>query len=139
MGSKQLLKVEAFHYKLDSVSDEAFQKFVQDELTPTWVALVKKHKVVRYTSTITPSTFAARFRPQLEKTRPGWIMNEAHLTLTYYVRNFEDMLELISDPEYQARGRDVEIGWIDTSRGQIKIGWETTYLENGEVVNTTVV
>lgn len=60
----------------------------------------------------------------------------AHLTLTYYVRSFEDMKAILSDPEYQARGRETEVGWIDTSKGQVKVGWETIYLENGEVVNT---
>ncbi|KAI0142980.1 hypothetical protein GGR57DRAFT_508447 [Xylariaceae sp. FL1272] len=138
MVDTQLLKIEAYHYKLDSVSDKDFQTFVRDELTPKWVALVKKHKVVRYTSTITPSSFAEQFRPQLEKTRPGWTMLEPNLTLTYYVRNFEDMLQLVGDPEYQVRGLEVEVGWIDSSRGHLKVGWETTFVEDGKVVNTTL-
>lgn len=46
------------------------------------------------------------------------------------------MKAILADPEYQTRGRETEIGWIDASKGQVKIGWETTYLENGEVVNT---
>ncbi|KAH9908269.1 hypothetical protein F4778DRAFT_716734 [Xylariomycetidae sp. FL2044] len=138
MASTQLLKIEAYHYKLQEKSDEDFQKFVQDVLTPKWVTLVKKHQVVKYTSTITPSAFSEKFRPHLEKTRPGWTMNEANLTLTYYVRDFEQMLKLTADPEYQSRGRDVEKGWIDSSKGHIKVGWETTYVEEGEVVNTTI-
>ncbi|KAI1822644.1 hypothetical protein F4861DRAFT_513886 [Xylaria intraflava] len=135
---KQLLKIEAFHYKLPSVSDDDFKKYVDEELTPKWLAVVKRHGVVRYTSTFTPSTFAKQFGPTLEKVRPGWTMKEAHMTLTYYVEKFEDMLELVGDPEYQSRGRDIEIGWIDASQGQLKLGWETTYIENGQVVNTTV-
>lgn len=50
MTSKDILKVEAFHYKLDSVSDEAFEKYIHEELTPKWITLVKRHNVVRYTS-----------------------------------------------------------------------------------------
>ncbi|KAI1386967.1 uncharacterized protein F4822DRAFT_331212 [Hypoxylon trugodes] len=137
MATKQLLKVEAFHYKLDSVSDDAFEKYINEDLTPKWVALIKKHDVIRYTSTITPTTFAGEFGPVLEQLRPGWKMNEANLTLTYYVRSFDEMKAILNDPDYQAKGRDTEVGWIDTSRGQLKLGWETVYIENGEVVNTT--
>ncbi|OTA97041.1 hypothetical protein M434DRAFT_392221 [Hypoxylon sp. CO27-5] len=138
MAAKNILKVEAFHYKLDSVSDEAFEKYVHQVLTPKWVALVKRHNVLRYTSTITPSTFSKEFGPVLEQTRPGWQMNEAHLTITYYVRNIDEMKAIVADPEYESRGRDTEVGWIDTSKGQVKIGWETTYLEDGKVINTVV-
>ncbi|KAI1413197.1 hypothetical protein F5Y13DRAFT_161772 [Hypoxylon sp. FL1857] len=98
MAARDLLKIEAFHYKLDSVSDEAFEKYVHEVLTPKWIALVKRHNVVRYTSTIAPSTFAKEFGPVVEQTRPGWQMNEAHLTITYYVRNFEEMKAIVSDP-----------------------------------------
>ncbi|KAH9890827.1 hypothetical protein F4778DRAFT_752381 [Xylariomycetidae sp. FL2044] len=131
----QLLKVEACHYKLDSVSDEDFQKYVEEEVTPKWVSLLKKHNIVRYTSTLTPSTFPAQFRAHLEKTRPGWTMGEFNLTLTYYVDSFDDMLALTGDPSYRATSDALEEGYIDATRGQVKIGWETTYMEDGEVVN----
>ncbi|KAI1136026.1 hypothetical protein F5Y05DRAFT_121999 [Hypoxylon sp. FL0543] len=139
MASKEILKVEVFHYKLDSVSDEEFEKHIHEVLTPQWIGLVKRYNVLRYTSTFTPSTFAKEFGPVVDQMRPGWQMNEAHLTLTYYVRDFDEMKAIVADPDYQSRGRDTEAGWIDASKGQVKIGWETTYLEDGKVVNTVAV
>ncbi|KAI1849132.1 hypothetical protein JX266_005093 [Neoarthrinium moseri] len=84
LASKDVLEVSAYHYKLDSVSDDDFKKWFHEELTP----------------------------------------------------NLEDLKKLLSDPDYQEKGRDSEKGWIDSSRGEIRVGWETTYSENGEVVNT---
>ncbi|KAI1808967.1 hypothetical protein F4811DRAFT_499648 [Daldinia bambusicola] len=136
MSSENLLKIEAYHYKLESVTDEDFEKYVREVLTPKWVGLIKRHNVVRYTSTITPSSSAAEFGSIVASVRPGWTLIEAHLTFTYYVRSFDEFKGIIADPDYQAKGRDVEVGWIDTSKGHVKLGWESVYIENGQVVNT---
>ncbi|KAF3058362.1 putative dimeric alpha-beta barrel protein [Daldinia childiae] len=135
MASEILLKIEAFHYKLESVTDEAFENYVCEVLIPKWVSIMKRHNVVRYTSTITPSSFAEQFGPALAKIRPDWSMLEAHFTRTYYVRNFDEMKAIIGDPDYQGKGGNIEVGWIDPSKGYVKVGWETVYIENGKVVN----
>lgn len=45
------------------------------------------------------------------------------------------MLALTSDPEYQEIGRTSEAGWIDSSRGEIMVGYEKVYIENGDIVD----
>ncbi len=40
MASKQFLKIDAYHYKDDPVSDSAFEAHVFEEILPKWTALV---------------------------------------------------------------------------------------------------
>jgi hypothetical protein len=49
MASRDVLKISAYHYKVDSVSDEEFEKHVHEVINPGWLGLVKKHGVIRYT------------------------------------------------------------------------------------------
>jgi hypothetical protein len=77
----------------------------------------------------------AALSQKLDKIRPGWQVGTAHAVLTYYVKDMNDMMKLINDPEYHAKGRESEEGWIDASKGEIHIGYEKVYLENGELVD----
>lgn len=63
-------------------------------------------------------------------------MGGADAILTYYVDSLDDLRRLLEDPEYQTKGRVKEKGWMDPSKGEIRVGWETTYIEKGQVVNT---
>ncbi|KAK7750073.1 hypothetical protein SLS62_008066 [Diatrype stigma] len=136
MASKEVLKVDVHHYKLSSVSDETFEKWFHEELTPKWIILVKKHNVLRYTATYTPPRFRNELGPQLDMVRPGWKISGSDVTLTYYVRDIDDLRALLGDPEYQKRGRESEEGFIDSTKGELHVGWETVYFEDGEIKNT---
>lgn len=48
------------------------------------------------------------------------------------------MMALTSDPEYQEIGRESEAGWIDSSRGEIMVGYEKIYIDNKEIVDETL-
>jgi len=41
----------------------------------------------------------------------------------------EHMMQLVKDPEYQSKDRLSE-GWIDSSKGEIMIGYEKVYVDN---------
>jgi hypothetical protein len=60
-------------------------------------------------------------------------MGGADATLTYYFRNINDMRALLADPEYQKRGHDSETAWIDSSKGQLRVGWEIAYVETANI------
>lgn len=45
------------------------------------------------------------------------------------------MMALTSDPEYQEIGRESEAGWIDSTRGEIMVGYEKVYIDNKEIVD----
>lgn len=70
----------------------------------------------------------------MEKVRPGWTVISSHAVLTYWVRDIQHMMVLTSDPEYQEIGRESEAGWIDSTRGEIMVGYEKVYIDNKEIV-----
>lgn len=78
---------------------------------------------------------SAALAETVDKVRPGWTVGTAHATLTYYVRDMEHMLQLVKDPEYQELGRISEAGWIDSSKGEIMIGYEKAYIDDGKIVD----
>lgn len=45
------------------------------------------------------------------------------------------MMEITSDPDYQEVGRESEVGWIDSTKGEIMVGYERVYIENKELVD----
>lgn len=66
---------------------------------------------------------------QLDKVRPVWKTGGIYVTLTYHVRGVDDFRFVLGDPEYQKRGRESEKDFIDTSKGELHIGWETVPLK----------
>ncbi|KAI1085489.1 hypothetical protein F5B20DRAFT_5555 [Whalleya microplaca] len=122
MASRDVLKISAYHYKQDHVSDGDFEKWFHEVLTPQWVALVKKHNVLRYTATYTPSSFHVALSSELSHVRPGWQMGGGDIILTYYVRGIDEMRALPTDPEYNQRGRVSEKAYIDASKGELRAG-----------------
>jgi hypothetical protein len=50
MASKEVVMISAHHHKVDTVSDEAFEKWVHETAMPQWITLVKntKYFVVRW-------------------------------------------------------------------------------------------
>lgn len=71
----------------------------------------------------------------MEKVRPGWTVISSHAVLTYWVRDIQHMMALTGDPEYQEIGRESEAGWIDSTRGEIMVGYEKVYIDNKEIVD----
>ncbi|KAH8765044.1 hypothetical protein F5883DRAFT_383643, partial [Diaporthe sp. PMI_573] len=65
-----------------------------------------------------------------EKVHPGWTVISSHAVLTYWVRDIQYMMALTSDPEYQDIGRESEAGWIDSTRGEVMVGYEGVYIDN---------
>lgn len=39
-------------------------------------------------------------------------------------------MALTSNPEYQEIGRESEAGWIDSTRGEVMVGYEKVYIDN---------
>ncbi|KAK1569735.1 uncharacterized protein LY79DRAFT_594716 [Colletotrichum navitas] len=135
MASRDVLKVSALHYKDPSKTDEEFEKHFHENINPAWTELVKKHGVMRYTVTFCPSDVSAGLAETVDKVRPGWTVISSHAVLTYWVRDLKHMLSITSDPEYQTLGRAVEAEWIDSTKGEIMVGYERVYIENKEIVD----
>lgn len=64
--------------------------------------------------------------------RPSWKTTDCDLVLEYWVDDIESIKSLVSDPEWALEDED---NWLDVSRSSIRIGYGTTYLEYGAIVN----
>lgn len=64
-------------------------------------------------------------------------MTPYDVTSSYWVSDPATLRELLTDPDWEGKVVAFEKDWIDTSRAEVQIGWETTYLEGGEMVNVT--
>ncbi|KAM0339116.1 hypothetical protein ACHAPU_011069 [Fusarium lateritium] len=135
MASRDVLKVAALHYKDASKTDEEFERHIHENINPAWVKLVKRHEVFKYTVTFCPCEVSESLAKTVERVRPGWTVIDSHAVLTYWVRDMKHMLALTGDPDYQELGRTTEAGWIDSSRGEIMVGYEKVYVEDGEIVD----
>ncbi|KAI0434042.1 hypothetical protein F5Y09DRAFT_20152 [Xylaria sp. FL1042] len=136
----QLLKFTVQHYKNPNVSDEAFMKWYQEEHRPRMVKLVHKHNVARYSLFLTPSFLRSAFQEDLQKFRgkQGWKMADFDVTTTYWVTDPDHLRNMLSDPEWDEQVQDVEEGWIDQDRASIQVGWETTYVDDGKIIEPKV-
>lgn len=77
----------------------------------------------------------AAFQNEVDQVRPGWKVNDCDLVLEYWVYDLESMKNLASDPEWNQTALGDENDWLDTSRSTIRIGYDTTYLDYGAIMN----
>ncbi|KAI0471775.1 hypothetical protein GGR56DRAFT_682028 [Xylariaceae sp. FL0804] len=137
---QKLLKFTVQHYKDANVTDEEFSKWYLEVHRPRMVRLVHKHNVARYALYLTPSSLRAAFQEDLDKFRgaaagfKGWQMADFDVTTTYWVRNPDELRNMLADPEWDEQVQKPENGWIDQDRASIQVGWENVYVEDGQII-----
>ncbi|KAI0412243.1 hypothetical protein F5X98DRAFT_379989 [Xylaria grammica] len=111
-------------------------KWYQDEHQPRMAKLVQKHNVARYSLYLTPSFLRGAFQQDLQKFRgkEGWKMADFDVTTTYWVKDPDHLRNMLSDPEWDAQVQDLEEGWIGQDRAAVQVGWETVYVEDGQII-----
>lgn len=65
-------------------------------------------------------------------------MADFDVTTTYWVTDPDQLRNMLSDPEWDEQVQDVEEGWIDQDRASIQVGWETTYVDDGKIIEPKV-
>jgi hypothetical protein len=68
--------------------------------------------------------------------KPGWALSDFDAVTSYWVRTPDDIRALLSDPEWAEKVSEREKHWVNTGNVVITAGWETVYLEDGQIVNT---
>ncbi|KAG7145944.1 putative oxygenase like protein [Verticillium longisporum] len=105
------------------------------QFLPRAVAVLKKHNVLKYAVQKMDSQVGAAFQAEAGQVRPGWKVNDCDLVLEYWVKDLESLKSLASDPEWIQTALEPGNDWFDMSGPTIRIGYDTTYLEHGEIVN----
>ncbi|KAI1416804.1 hypothetical protein F5Y13DRAFT_153095 [Hypoxylon sp. FL1857] len=136
MPETQLVKITVQHWRKEGVSEEDFVKWCKEEQVPRYIGLVKKHGFIRWTMYFTPSASRAPLEALLAS-KPGYKIDDYDAVLNYYAPSLDNVVSLMSDPEFNTRASEPEQAWIDTSRASLQIGYEIVYLDEGEIVNTT--
>ncbi|KAI1392919.1 uncharacterized protein F4822DRAFT_426120 [Hypoxylon trugodes] len=135
MAGQKIIKYSLEHFRKDGISEEAFLKWFQEYHLPYGVPLMKKHGVVKYAVHTRVPPLCDAFQDIIEKIRPGWEVSKADLVLEYWMPDLSCLNSLIEDPDWNGKAVKGQEDWLDMSRSTIHIGYETTYLEDGNVVN----
>ncbi|OTB00390.1 hypothetical protein M426DRAFT_15526 [Hypoxylon sp. CI-4A] len=137
---QQILKFTVQHYKHPDRSDEEFMKWYSEIHRPRMVRLVHKHNIFRYSLFLTPSNLRGAFQADLQTTRPksGWQMADFDVTTSYWVRNPDELRNMLADPEWDEDVQNKEDSWIDTDQASIQVGFETVFVEDGQIIEPKV-
>jgi len=73
-------------------------------------------------------------KEELEKYQPTWEMADFDCFIEYTVPDVQVIRSIMGDPEWLEVIKDQE-EWVDTSRALVSLGYATTYLSEGKVVN----
>ncbi|POS70227.1 hypothetical protein DHEL01_v211381 [Diaporthe helianthi] len=58
-----------------------------------------------------------------------------HDVTSSYWATPDQLRAMLTDPDWGRKVVKFEEGWIDTSRAECQIGWESVYLQCGEIIN----
>lgn len=89
----------------------------------------------------TPSAFKTQFQEDLDKFKggsaAGWNMAPYDATTIYWTTDPQKIRNMLADPDWEDKVIKFEKGWIDQTKVDVQIGTQTTYLEDGKIINTT--
>ncbi|KAI1802870.1 hypothetical protein F4811DRAFT_527315 [Daldinia bambusicola] len=131
----KLIKYTVEHYKKAGVSDAEFVQWFNDVQVANGIPLIKKHGIVKYAVHFRDVELGAVLQAELKKVHPGWEVSGADLTIEYYLPDIYLIQNLFADPEWESKAAKDLADFVDLSKSTIHIGYETVYLENGNVLN----
>lgn len=62
-------------------------------------------------------------------------MADFDATTEFYVHKLEDILAVLTDPEWASKIAPKDAQYADVTEALTTAGWEEVYIENGEIVN----
>ncbi|KAH9992258.1 hypothetical protein F4779DRAFT_609322 [Xylariaceae sp. FL0662B] len=134
MPDQQLIKYTVEHYLKEGVSEEAFNKWFHEVHLHWALPLMKKHGVVHYAAQFRAAQLGTAFQAELDKFRPGWVVSKAHMVIEYWVPDLDVLKKLIVDPEWVDKAVRNQEDWIDMTTSTSHVGYETRYMENGQII-----
>ncbi|KAI0178958.1 hypothetical protein GGR52DRAFT_569863 [Hypoxylon sp. FL1284] len=135
MSGQQLIKYTIEHYRKDGVSEEALQKWFREWHIPRALPLMNKYGITKYSVYTRLPELCNAFQPGLHKVRPTWEVSQADFVLEYWMPDMDCFRKLVMDSEWvEGAAKDWD-DWLDMSRSTVHIGYDTTYLEKGVIVN----
>ncbi|KAI1403700.1 hypothetical protein F4819DRAFT_450149 [Hypoxylon fuscum] len=135
-----LIKISILHYRDQSHDEETWTKWYTEEQIPRFIPLVHKHGIDRCELYMTPAAFKQAFQPDLDNFKggsaEGWNMAPYDAAVIYWVSDPQKIRNMLSDPDWSGKVVAFEKGWIDQTKVDVQVGTQTTYVEDGKIVNT---
>lgn len=79
---------------------------------------------------------SAAFQGLVDQVRPGWKVSDCDIVMEHWLYDLKSIGELSSDPEWFGTVLADQDEWLDNSRSAIHIGYDTTYFEDGAIINS---
>ncbi|KAL1856443.1 hypothetical protein Daus18300_010710 [Diaporthe australafricana] len=134
-----MLKVSVLHYRDQSQDEGTFIKWWNEEHMPTIMPIALRHGIERVELYVTSSSFKQRFQQDLQKLKggsaAGWNMAPYDAASIYWTTDFQNIRNMLNDPDWEAKVTGSAEGWLDTSKADVQVGTQTTFIDNGKVVN----
>ena len=131
-----LLKFSVQFNRKEGITEEAFTTYMNTVQMPRAAPVIKKHGIVKYSLFLSPSPMRAAFGDELvnQLDKPTWKMTGFDAMTSYWVRSPDDLRALLADPEWEEKVTGPEAEWIDMETVVVLAGFETTYVEDGDIV-----
>lgn len=56
----------------------------------------------------------------------------------YWVTDVQNLRNMLNDPDWNNKVVAFESGWIDQHKVDVQVGTQTTFIEEGKIVNTII-
>ncbi|XDG06153.1 hypothetical protein ABKA04_005768 [Annulohypoxylon sp. FPYF3050] len=130
------IKYTVEHTRKDGVSDKTLMDWFHNVHLTAGLPLMKKYGIIKYAVHVQDPKVGAAFQLELDQVRPGWEVRKCDLVLEYWTYDMGNLKSLIMDSEWQEKAVKGEGDIFDVSKPTvIHIGYDTTYLSDGQIIN----
>ncbi|KAH7304319.1 hypothetical protein B0I35DRAFT_445523 [Stachybotrys elegans] len=134
-----MLKISILHYRDQSKDEETWIKWYLEEQIPRFIPIAHRHGIDRCELYVTPQAFKEKFQVDLDELKggcaEGWTMAPYDAATIYWVTDPQKLRNMLADPEWNDKVVPFEKGWIDQHKVDVQAGTQTTYIEEGNIVN----
>ncbi|KAK6074547.1 hypothetical protein SCUP515_06419 [Seiridium cupressi] len=109
-----MLKVSVPHYRDKARDEETWTKWYLEEQIPRFVPIAQKHGIDRVELAMAPYDAAT----------------------IYWVTDPQKIRNMLNEPIWMDKVTPSEKGWIDQNKVDVQAGQQTTFVEDGKVINT---
>ncbi|KAK4206210.1 hypothetical protein QBC37DRAFT_329206 [Rhypophila decipiens] len=137
-----MFQITVLHYRHPSKDEESWTRWYLEEQIPRFMPIAKKHGIDRCELYLTPNRYKERFRNDMKDFKGG-CASSYHLApydaaVTYWVTDPQKIMNMLADPDFDNKALAFENGWTDQKKIDLQIGTQTTFLEDGKIINTVV-
>ncbi|KAK0618510.1 hypothetical protein B0T17DRAFT_538111 [Bombardia bombarda] len=137
----KFLKVSVLHFRDQSRDEAEWKKWYLEEQIPRFVPVAHKHGIDRLEVYFTPTALKEMFQADLDTFKggcaAGWNMAPYDATIMYWVDDPQKVRNMLNDPDWNDKVIVFEKGWINQTKVEVQVGTQTTFIEEGKIVNIT--